>query len=162
MHAAVLASDFYSALATAVLFLHALFILWVVFGAWLTRSRPVLRWLHIGSCLGNPYGIAPLAVSIAPAGRLARTPCRNRAVPGWVPASLSGQACLSEYFRQRAEHGCGNCLPLKFGVLWSTNVDQPARSSLTGLSLPSRGQSQAAKVLLGEHDFANSAGLARS
>lgn len=39
----------YSALATAILFLHALFILWVVFGALLTRSRPVLRWLHIAS-----------------------------------------------------------------------------------------------------------------
>ncbi len=53
MHAAsaFVASDFYSALATAVLFLHALFILWVVFGALLTRSRPVLRWLHIGSLL---------------------------------------------------------------------------------------------------------------
>ena len=49
MHAAVLASNFYSALATSVLFLHALFILWVVFGALLTRSRPVLRWLHIAS-----------------------------------------------------------------------------------------------------------------
>ncbi|MFZ1999255.1 MAG: DUF2784 domain-containing protein [Candidatus Sulfotelmatobacter sp.] len=51
MHAAsaFVASDFYSALATAVLFLHAMFILWVVFGALLTRSRPVLRWLHIGS-----------------------------------------------------------------------------------------------------------------
>ena len=53
MHAAsaFVTSDFYSALATAVLFLHALFILWVVFGALLTRSRPVLRWLHIGSLL---------------------------------------------------------------------------------------------------------------
>jgi len=51
MHAAVLASNFYSALATAVLFLHALFIFWVVFGAWLTRSRPLLRWLHIASLL---------------------------------------------------------------------------------------------------------------
>ena len=49
MHAAFLASDFYSALATFVLFLHALFILWVVFGALLTRSRPILRWLHIAS-----------------------------------------------------------------------------------------------------------------
>src|SRR6202021_3258716 len=51
MHAAsaYVASDFYYALATAVLFLHALFILWVVFGALLTRSRPVLRWLHIAS-----------------------------------------------------------------------------------------------------------------
>ncbi len=41
--------SFYSALAIATLFLHALFIVWVVFGAFLTRSRPVLRWLHIGS-----------------------------------------------------------------------------------------------------------------
>ena len=46
MHAA---SSFYSVLAVAILILHALFILWVVFGALLTRSRPVLRWLHIGS-----------------------------------------------------------------------------------------------------------------
>ena len=41
----------YSALATAVLFLHALFILWVVFGALLTRSHPILRWLHIVSLI---------------------------------------------------------------------------------------------------------------
>ncbi len=41
--------SFYSALAIVTLFLHALFIVWVVFGALLTRSRPVLRWLHIVS-----------------------------------------------------------------------------------------------------------------
>jgi Protein of Unknown function (DUF2784) len=46
---AFVASGFYSSLATAVLFLHALFIWWVVFGALLTRSRPVLRALHIAS-----------------------------------------------------------------------------------------------------------------
>src|ERR1700730_8297324 len=53
MHAASAfgASDFYSALATAILLLHALFILWVIFGALLTRSRPLLRWLHIASLL---------------------------------------------------------------------------------------------------------------
>jgi Protein of Unknown function (DUF2784) len=49
MHAAVPTSNFYSALATSVLFLHALFISWVVFGALLTQSRPMLRWLHIAS-----------------------------------------------------------------------------------------------------------------
>jgi len=43
------ASGLYSALAIFVLLLHALFILWVVFGALLTRSRPALRWLHIAS-----------------------------------------------------------------------------------------------------------------
>ena len=51
MHAGVIASNVYSALAVSVLLLHALFILWVVFGALLTRSRPVLRWLHIVSLI---------------------------------------------------------------------------------------------------------------
>jgi hypothetical protein len=51
MHAALSASDLYSALAVCVLILHALFVLWVVFGALLTRSRPVLRWLHIVSLI---------------------------------------------------------------------------------------------------------------
>ena len=46
-----LAQSFYSALAVFVLFLHALFIVWVVFGALLTRSRPILRWLHIVSLI---------------------------------------------------------------------------------------------------------------
>ena len=49
MYAVLLASNFYSALATAVLFLHGLFIFWVIFGALLVRSRPLLRWLHIAS-----------------------------------------------------------------------------------------------------------------
>ena len=46
-----LATNLYSALAAAVLFLHALFIVWVAFGALLTRSRPILRWLHIVSLI---------------------------------------------------------------------------------------------------------------
>ena len=46
MHAA---ANFDSALAISVLFLHAMFILWVVFGALLTRSRLILRWLHVAS-----------------------------------------------------------------------------------------------------------------
>ena len=46
MHAA---SGFYSALAVFVLGLHALFILWVIFGVFVKRSRPVLRWIHIAS-----------------------------------------------------------------------------------------------------------------
>jgi hypothetical protein len=48
MHAA---PNVYSALATAVLFLHGLFIVWVVFGALFTRSRPILRWLHVASLI---------------------------------------------------------------------------------------------------------------
>jgi len=55
MDAVLLASNFYSALATAVLFLHGLFILWVIFGALLVRSRPILRWLHIASLVWLPW-----------------------------------------------------------------------------------------------------------
>jgi hypothetical protein len=44
-------SGVYSALAVLVLFLHALFIVWVVFGAFVVRSRPILRWLHIASLI---------------------------------------------------------------------------------------------------------------
>lgn len=41
----------YAVLATATLLLHAVFVLWVVAGALLTRGRPVLGWIHIGSLL---------------------------------------------------------------------------------------------------------------
>jgi len=51
VHASVVALNLYPALAVSVLFLHVLFILWVVFGAFLTGSRPILRWLHIGSLI---------------------------------------------------------------------------------------------------------------
>jgi Protein of Unknown function (DUF2784) len=44
-------SNVYSALAIFVLFLHAVFIVWVIFGALLTRSRSLLRWLHITSLI---------------------------------------------------------------------------------------------------------------
>ena len=51
----VLLFELYSDLAVLILFLHGLFILWVMFGALVTRGRPILRWLHIAS-LG--WGIA--------------------------------------------------------------------------------------------------------
>jgi len=41
----------YSALAAGVLLLHLLFILWVIFGALLSRRHPLLRWLHIASLI---------------------------------------------------------------------------------------------------------------
>jgi hypothetical protein len=43
------ASSLYSELATFVLFLHALFILWVVFGALVRHSRKILRSRRIAS-----------------------------------------------------------------------------------------------------------------
>jgi hypothetical protein len=47
MRSVAIAGGMYSALATLVLFVHALFILWVVFGALVAASRPRLRRLHI-------------------------------------------------------------------------------------------------------------------
>jgi len=41
--------NIYFALASAVLVLHLLFILWIAFGVLFTRARPLLRWLHLGS-----------------------------------------------------------------------------------------------------------------
>ena len=41
----------YRALATLVLLFHALFIAWVALGALITRSRPLLQWLHVASLI---------------------------------------------------------------------------------------------------------------
>jgi len=51
MAGAVIITQVYSALATLVLFIHLLFILGVVFGAFVARSRPVLRLLHMVSLI---------------------------------------------------------------------------------------------------------------
>ena len=79
MHAAVLASSFYSALAISVLFLHALFILWVVLGSLLTRSRPILRWLHIASLV---WGILT---------ELLPWPCPLTVLENWLEAKAGVQ-----------------------------------------------------------------------
>ena len=76
MHAA---SSLYSALAICILFLHALFILWVVFGALLTRSRPVLRWLHIASLV---WGILT---------ELLPWPCPLTVLENWLEARAGVQ-----------------------------------------------------------------------
>jgi hypothetical protein len=55
MLAIVLGKSIYAALATAVLFVHVLFILWVVAGSLVTKARPVLGWLHIGSLLWGVF-----------------------------------------------------------------------------------------------------------
>ena len=49
--AVIVGGEFYKALATLVLIVHILFIVWVVLGALLTRSRPVLQILHVTSLI---------------------------------------------------------------------------------------------------------------
>ncbi|MGD1082391.1 MAG: DUF2784 domain-containing protein [Candidatus Sulfotelmatobacter sp.] len=50
MPALTFMTSLYSVLASSVLGLHLLFILWVIFGALVARSRTLLRWVHI-TCL---------------------------------------------------------------------------------------------------------------
>ena len=73
------ASGIYSALAVSVLLLHALFILWVVFGALVSRSRPVLRWLHIASLV---WGIFT---------ELTPWPCPLTVLENWLEAKAGVQ-----------------------------------------------------------------------
>lgn len=47
----LISANSYSEIATAVLFLHALFILWIILGAALTSSCRILQTLHIVSLL---------------------------------------------------------------------------------------------------------------
>ncbi|PYV53834.1 MAG: hypothetical protein DMG96_30300 [Acidobacteria bacterium] len=61
--------------------LHALFVLWVVFGAFVTRSRPVVRWLHIGSLI---WGILT---------ELLPWPCPLTVLENW----LEGKAGVEPY-----------------------------------------------------------------
>jgi hypothetical protein len=72
-------SGVYSALAVFVLFLHALFIVWVVFGAFVTRSRPILRWLHIASLV---WGIFT---------ELLPWPCPLTVLENWLEAKAGVQ-----------------------------------------------------------------------
>jgi hypothetical protein len=47
----VVGKSVYIALAAGVLVVHALFIVWVASGAFLTRGRPVLGWCHVVSLI---------------------------------------------------------------------------------------------------------------
>lgn len=73
------ASNVYSALAVFVLFLHALFIVWVVFGAFVTCSRPALRWLHVASLV---WGILT---------ELLPWPCPLTVLENWLEAKSDVQ-----------------------------------------------------------------------
>jgi hypothetical protein len=72
-------SGVYSAFAVCVLLLHALFIVWVVFGAFVTRSRPILRWLHIASLV---WGILT---------ELLPWPCPLTVLENWLEAKAGVQ-----------------------------------------------------------------------
>ena len=61
------------------LFLHALFILWVVFGALVTRSRPIFRWLHLCSLI---WGILT---------ELLPWPCPLTVLENWLEAKAGVQ-----------------------------------------------------------------------
>jgi hypothetical protein len=76
MHAAL---TFYAMFAILVLLLHALLIWWVISGALFTRSRPVLRWLHISSLV---WGILT---------ELLLWPCPLTLLENWLEAKAGVQ-----------------------------------------------------------------------
>ena len=66
--------NLYSIAAAGVLGLHLLFIVWVMFGALVTRRRPFLRWLHLGSLVwGALVEILPWTCPLTPAENWLRT-----------------------------------------------------------------------------------------
>lgn len=64
-------------LACAVIAIHALFLLWVIFGAVFTGSHPPIRWLHIASLL---WGVL---VEVGP------WPCPLTLVENWLELRAS-------------------------------------------------------------------------
>ena len=69
-----MAANVYVALAVTVLLLHTLFIVWVIFGALVTRNRPVLRGLHVASLI---WGIL---------AELTAWPCPLTLLENWLEA----------------------------------------------------------------------------
>ena len=69
-----MAANIYIALSVAVLLLHTLFIVWVIFGALVTRNRPVLRALHVASLI---WGILT---------ELTAWPCPLTLLENWLEA----------------------------------------------------------------------------
>ena len=83
-------SSMYSVLADVILGLHLLFILWIVFGATVTRRRPVLQWLHLGSLVwGILIEILPWTCPLTWAEKLAGGTGGRCPIPGWIPTALS-------------------------------------------------------------------------
>jgi hypothetical protein len=68
--------------------------------------------------LGNPHGVAALALSVNGPRELAGTKGGCRAVPGRLPAPLYGQAGLSRHFRNGVDGGWRARLRLQPSDLW--------------------------------------------
>jgi hypothetical protein len=68
------------ALASAVLAIHLIWIVWVICGWLIARNRPVLRWLHFGSLI---YGIL---IEITP------WPCPLTVLEQWLESNAGGTA----------------------------------------------------------------------
>jgi hypothetical protein len=81
MFAAIIGGQVYASLAVAVLIFHVLFILWVVFGALLTKHSRLLLCLHIASLTWA------VAVEVLP------WPCPLTIVENW----LEGRAGVQPY-----------------------------------------------------------------
>jgi hypothetical protein len=132
------APNLYSALATAVLFLHALFIVGGLRGlAHAIASHPSL----VAYCLpdlGNSNGTNAMALPFNGPRELAGTKGGCRAIPRRLPGSLYGQAGLSGYFRNGADSGRSARLRLQPGHLWQASLESPPSQPTANPSLVAR------------------------
>src|SRR5437870_13667731 len=97
--------ELFVVLASLVMALHLLFILWVVFGALLTHRRPLLRWLHLASLVwGTVVEILPWVCPLTPlenwlqvhaGGTAYPGTCWGHRLSGWISPPLFGRAGLS-------------------------------------------------------------------
>jgi hypothetical protein len=76
----------FGSVAAVVLLLHGSFILWVIFGGLLTRSRPYLRWLHILSLV---WGIMT---------ELLPWPCPLTVLENWFEAKPESSPIMAGFY----------------------------------------------------------------
>src|SRR5713226_2304252 len=101
----------YSLLAAVVLGLHLLFIVWVVFGALLTRPRPLLRWLHLATLVsGVLVEILPWPWLLSPAENWL---WGHAGLTTLVSPPLFGRDGLPRCAARPPDLRCRRCLPIQ-------------------------------------------------
>jgi hypothetical protein len=97
-------------------------------------SRPSLAAYRFPD-LGNPHGVAALALSLNAHRELVGTEGRRCAVPGRFPAPLYGRTGLSRHFRNGVDCGRSARLRLQPGDLWQASLESLPSQTTTDLSL---------------------------
>ena len=118
----------WSALATLALAVHLTWIAWVIFGWWVARNRPVLRWFHFGSLIyGILIEIAPWPCPLTLPRAVARIEVRRDRVSGSIPDPLPRRSGIPGCAGHSAGSRGGSRLPGKPVPPRETASGVPAR-----------------------------------